>query len=716
MGREVPAEDAARAFLQHLAQSNGWLIVLDNVDEPDAIRQILPPTTGGQVLITTRARKPGLGKAKPLPVDIWSIDQATDFLLERATRDEFERPDAEQLAEALDGLPLALEQAGAFLAHHDLTIGEYLEDFQAVKLDLFDLQEPEEGNYEETVATTWEISFHKIGQASGAAVEALEACAFLAPDRIPLELFTTTEDRLGPHLGALARETTNSAISTKLIEPMTQYSLARFDNENREFSLHRLVQQVIHQRLQMSSRVASTCELVHGALNSTFPGRPQEAVNWAECARWLPHVRFNVEHWPRESKANPTALWMSAGNYAWVTGRAREANFFFESALNERLRGLGEEHPDTLISMNNLAETLRAIGEFKAARKLHEDTLKVRQRVLGQEHQDTLTSMSNLAGTLKALGEAKEAKNLLEAALKASQRTLGKEHPDTLTYMNNLAATLRVLGEGKEARNLHEHVLKGRQRSLGEKHSSTLTSMNNLASTLLALGEANEARKLLEDALKIRQLVLGEKHSSTLTPMNNLASTLLELGEANEARRLQEKALEVSQRELGHEHPDTLISMNNLAGTLKALGEVDEASRLLEDALNVSRRVRGRVHPDTLASIHNLCVLQVDTEGMDLDLDLLIELLQNVFKLPSGTPILMTVIDYWIPQTHRHRLTLTPTTHAPESPAPPPQTQNPDASAHTPPAGSDPQAPPIPEGSSPPRGSSKTARTDPPHE
>ena len=566
VGRDVPAEDAARAFLQHLAQSSGWLVVLDNADEPVDIRPLLPPTTGGQVLITTRAQKPALGKALPLPVDVWPLEQATQFLLARAAREEGERSDAEELAEALDGLPLALEQAGAFLAHQHLTIREYLDEFRKLKLELFDLQGPEEGTYEKTVASTWELSFQKVEHVSAAAAEALEACAFLAPQGIPLELFTTTGDRLGPHLGALAEQTTKTAISTKIIEPITRYSLARYDDETRELSIHRLVQQVIRQRLQKENRNTESCEVIYKALNNRFPRNNGDPTTWSECARWLPHVQANCMRWPVESKINPTALWQWAGHYASAAGRASEALRLQQAALQVCKRILGEEHRSTLISMNNLAATLWKLGEAAEARKLQEATLRVRQRILGEEHPDTLISMNNLAATLWALGEAAEARKLHEGALQVNQQALGKEHPNTLKSMNNLASTLLALGEAAEARKLHEAALKVCKRVFGEEHPNTLKSMNNLALTLSALGEAAEARKLHEAALKGRQRALGEEH------------------------------------------------------------------------------------PDTLFSAHWICFNQAETDGMDVDPDLLQRLLEGVAKLPPGTPVRKAAEARWLPK------------------------------------------------------------------
>jgi hypothetical protein len=119
--------------------------------------------------------------------------------------------------------------------------------------------------------------------------------------------------------------------------------------------------------------------------------------------------------------------------------------------LNGVRRVLGEEHPNTLISIGNLALTLEAEGDLSGARALQEQVLKVSRRVLGEEHPDALTAMSNLALTLRAQGDHR-AREVQEQVLKVSRRVLGEEHPDTLAAMGNLAATLEAEGDRGAAR------------------------------------------------------------------------------------------------------------------------------------------------------------------------------------------------------------------------------------------------------------------------
>ncbi len=124
--------------------------------------------------------------------------------------------------------------------------------------------------------------------------------------------------------------------------------------------------------------------------------------------------------WPNlaeEPDWDPTVLWNNTGWYAWAVGRAPEARVFLEEALSVRRRVLGEDHPDTLTSMNNLANDLWALGDASGARELHEEALSIRRRVLGEEHPSTLSSLHNLCVTLDESDNMELDRQLVEALL-----------------------------------------------------------------------------------------------------------------------------------------------------------------------------------------------------------------------------------------------------------------------------------------------------------
>ena len=175
-----------------------------------------------------------------------------------------------------------------------------------------------------------------------------------------------------------------------------------------------------------------------------------------------------------------------------------------------------------LTSMNNLAETLRALGDLPGARNLQHQTLKARRHILGSDHPGTLTSMNNLAGTLEALGDLPGARDLQHQTLEAHCRILGPDHPDTLSSMNNLAGTLGALGDIPGARDLLHQTVEACCRILGPDHPDTLTSAVMLAQCAALSGDLAEARELAAWAARGLEAKLGLDH-----PQTQMARTVL---------------------------------------------------------------------------------------------------------------------------------------------------------------------------------------------
>jgi hypothetical protein len=251
-----------------------------------------------------------------------------------------------------------------------------------------------------------------------------------------------------------------------------------------------------------------------------------------------------------------------------------------------------EDHPDTPAAASNLAVSLRADGEYQAARELDEDTLARRRRVLGEDHPDTLASADGLAVSLRAVGG----------------------HPSALTSVSSLASSATG-PEHQAARELGEDTLARRRRVLGEDHPDTLASASGLAISLGAVGEREAARELDEDTLARRRRVLGEDHPDTLTSADNLAFSLQGVrGQA--ARELAEDTLARRRRVLGEDHPDTLAAAFVLVGALTGLGEYHAARELNDDIIARRRRLLGDEHPETMmAGAFDLILRGLDIGG-----------------------------------------------------------------------------------------------------
>jgi tetratricopeptide (TPR) repeat protein len=303
-----------------------------------------------------------------------------------------------------------------------------------------------------------------------------------------------------------------------------------------------------------------------------------------------------------------------AASFAWERqasalagkGRYPEAQSLWERILAARRKVLGDEHPDTAESYNNVAFNLNAQSRYAQAQPLYENALAICRKVLGEDHPYTATSYNNVAYNLNSQGRYAQAQPLYEKALASWRKALGEEHPLTAEGYNNVAGNLNAQGHYAQAQPLLEKALAIWRKALGEEHPATARCYNNLAFNLNSQGRYAQAQLLFEKALAIRRKVQGEEHPDTATGYNNVAFNLNAQGRYAEAQPLLEKALAIRRRVPGEEHPDTASSYNNLAVNLNGQGRYAQAQPLYENALAICRKVLGEEHPDTATGYNNV--------------------------------------------------------------------------------------------------------------
>ncbi|KAJ7260249.1 hypothetical protein C8J57DRAFT_1471841 [Mycena rebaudengoi] len=286
--------------------------------------------------------------------------------------------------------------------------------------------------------------------------------------------------------------------------------------------------------------------------------------------------------------------------------------------LEKRRQTLGPEHPDTLLSMGNLADTYRGLGKLTDAEDLQAVLLEKRRQTLGPEHPHTLLAMGHLAATYRGLGRFADAEELEVVVLEQLRQTFGPEHPETLLVMGNLANTYWGLGKLTKAEELEVVVLEKRRQTLGPEHSETLLAMGNLAKTYRGLGKLTDAEELqglgrFTDAEELEVVVLeklrqtfGPEHPETLLAMGNIAITYRGLGKLTDAEQFEVVVLEQRKHIFGPEHLHTLIAMENLATTSRDLGKFTEAKQLFTVAVEVRTRLLGPMHSDTILAQQDL--------------------------------------------------------------------------------------------------------------
>jgi hypothetical protein len=503
----APGPTVTQTVERLLAELRGrtrWLLVFDNAERPGDVADYRPAGPG-HVLITSRS--PGWGAlGGRLEVDV--LTRAETIALLRARIPALGEELADKLAAELGDLPLAAAQAAGYLEQTDLPPVDYLRRFREHRKTL--LTRGDVVGYSGRIDTAWALSLDRLRDQDPAAVQLLQLAAFLAPEPIPLSLFSGHPELLAEPLRSIA---TDPDALADTVGELVGYSLARRFPDG--FQVHRLVQAVIRHRLPREQQQA-TAEQVVALQAAATPGDPDDPANLAAYAALAPHVLATTPLGDHSAAGRRLVLDTIRHLQAHGASSGSHAARTVAEQLLDRCRSiLGPDHPDTLTAASTLIRALVSLGEAEPARALGEDTLQRCRRVLGPDHPTTLSAAGALTRALVELVAEEPARALGEDTLQRCRRVLGPDHPTTLRAAATLTGALVRLGEGEPARALGEDTLQRCRRALGPDHPTTLTAAGALTVALVGLGEAEAARALGEDTLRHCRWVLGPDHLIT---------------------------------------------------------------------------------------------------------------------------------------------------------------------------------------------------------
>ncbi len=476
--------EAIEAVKGWLRGHRDWLLILDNADDLAMVSTFVPPAVAGHLLLTTRAQAMGR-VAHRIELEQMEPEEGALFLLRRAgmlnERDlleqasEAERNKARDISQAMDGLPLALDQAGAYLEETSCGLAAYLDLFQQRGATLLARRGGLVDDHPEPVATTWSLSFEKVEQESIAAAELLCLCAFLAPDAIAEEIISEGASELGPVLQPVAADPyeLNAAI-----EAVQKFSLVKRDSEMKTLSIHRLVQAVIkegmdqHTQQQWAERAMRAVRTALPAVeHRTWSAWERVVVHAQACAQLLEHYGIQVPE--------AAALLQQTGWYLIKRARYGEAEPLLEQAYAMSAQAQGPEHLDTARDALTLASLYQDQGKYEQAEPLYQRALAIYEQQLGELHPDTASSLNNLALLYREQGKYEQAEPLYQRALAIKEQQLGELHPNTANSLNNLALLYQAQGKYEQAEPLLERALAIYTRAFGPQHPGTKTIQEN---------------------------------------------------------------------------------------------------------------------------------------------------------------------------------------------------------------------------------------------
>jgi tetratricopeptide (TPR) repeat protein len=585
-------------------------MILDNVDNEQAaaaVEELVAKLKGGDVLITGRTGDFSAA-IETFQLDVLKENDAASLLLDSTAKRDKTANDpalAHELARELDGLALALAQAGAYIDRQRIGFTRYLNLWREKRetVNWFD-RRLVSYNHDVGLATTWVTS---VEQLTPGGRRLLELLAFLAPEPVPDSLLDVAIP------GARAEFDARDALAD-----LFAYSLvSRVEAvEGRAgepaFAIHRLVQEFTRRRLD-EAKSKEVLEEALGWINAAFTGDPADVRSWPVLDSLAPHALSVALRAFEAGIPAPTGRLMNDLGLLFATkSRYAEAEPLLQRALAITEASLGQDHPNVTIPLNNLASLLHDTNRLADAEPLIRRALAIDEANFGPNHSRVAISLNNFALLLQDTNRLEEAEPLLRRALAIDEASFGRDHPTVAIRLNNLAELLRVTQRPSEAEPLYRQALAIDEANFGPNQPIVANRLNNLAVLLQDTNRVEEAEPLLRRALAITAANYGAEHTEVAAGLNNLAGLLLATTRFAEAEQMYRRALAIDEAMLGRCHPNVATDLNNLAALLLAMNRLAEAEPLMqrqfEILLSFTART-GHEHPQLQKGLNNYIAL-----------------------------------------------------------------------------------------------------------
>jgi tetratricopeptide (TPR) repeat protein len=603
MGTELlgTAESIAARFVSWLTEvGRPWLVVLDDLPDPEVLNGLWPEGPTGAVLITTTSPPAVFAgrRARVVPVTAFSTREALNYIMGRLVADTDQRLGAMALVEELGGDPLALAQATTVIVGSGLTCLDYRDLFVRKRAQISNTN----GHVRElpAAAITWTLSLEQADRlaAGGAARLLLVLATLLGSHGIPGTVFATPAVYQylagaatgGPPDSNLSwgpeyRQQTWDAL---LVLERTGLLALDSPGPGETVWMSRAVQSAVEAALPDGLRDRAA-RVAADALLAVWPD--EEPQGWLAAAL----------------RSCAASLIRATGDLLWVGGCHPLLLRAGQSLVSARLAGpaaaywmnitattervLGPDHPDAVMAAEQLADAYMTSGQAPEAIRWYEWVLVLRIRTLGQDHVDTIATRRNMGHALVAAGQLRDAATALEQVTNDYERVLGADHLDTIGAREDLAAAYGAAAQYADAASLYRRTLGDRDRIQGSRDPATLDTRQKLADTFLAAGQPRDARKEYRRVLDGRERALGPDNLDTIAALLGLGSAYYAQGKMASALQFYEEAVTRYGRVLGVDHRDTLAARASLATVYYRVGRLTDAVTLLRDTVARCERV-----------------------------------------------------------------------------------------------------------------------------
>lgn len=403
------------AAVKHwLTTHDKWLLIFDNADDLALVEDVLPSGGKGHLILTTRAHATGT-RANSIEVEKMDSQKGMLLLLRRAKVLALDTPldhttiadrtAAAAIVQEMDGLPLALDQAGAFIEETQCSVSDYLQRYRQRQAVLLKRRGGSGKDHPQPVAATWSLSFERVEQLDPLAAELLRCCTFLAPDAIPEQMIIDGASELGTLLQPIAE---NVLLLDEALGTLLRFSLVQRKRDERTFFIHRLVQAILRGSIDAQTQ-RNYAERMVKAVHQAFPD-VTDYRNWPRCQQYLPHALACADLIATWEFMFPEtgALLNKLGYYLDDRAQYEEAEPLFKRAIAIGEKTLGPEHPDLAVWLNNLANLYQAQGKYAEAEPLFKRALAIYEQKFGSAHPGTRTIRENYSILLSAMNKQKD--------------------------------------------------------------------------------------------------------------------------------------------------------------------------------------------------------------------------------------------------------------------------------------------------------------------
>lgn len=622
-----------------------WILVFDNAEDPEAVRRFFPTGGPGKILVTSRNAQWGR-IARTVDVDVFTTEESIQLLARRGP--DLEQEQAARVAEALGNLPLAIEQAAAWLSETGMPVDEYLQIFEDERADL-DAQRTEllaagvPMDYPEPVAAAWNMSLGRLAERQPGALQLLQVCSFFAPEPIPRRIFTGAR---GAELPRELTEVLRDPVKLgQAIREINRYALIKINHRDNTIQMHRLVRAVLVGRMSPQERA----DMRHGAhiLLANYDPGDVAAVNWPRYAELLVHARFSRaldcdDDWVRGMVSNLIRYLSASGDHltcveygrevveAWTErlgetdlqklgvaatlghalrtmGSYREASELNDKSLRLLRENVGDDHPNTLAAVGAVSQNAQIRGDFAASAELEEDRWRRAVRQFGESDPTTLAAANDYALALRLVGKYTEALDIDTQARGAAIGELGYDALLTLLITTNLSVDVRENGDYLGSRRMQEETLQRVRHVISDRTAPvSLIAARTLAVSRRKAGDHAGALELNEETLRLYRSKFGERNLNVAATVLNLSMDLRQNAELERARTVGAECLKTLRDLLGPRHPYALAAAADLAVTMRLLGETEEALASDRATYATHCEVLGEEHPGSLSIAINL--------------------------------------------------------------------------------------------------------------